>query len=373
MLFASMPLPATDLFRGKTSGIIEQGGLKTKALEYWAKKGKAPPGVTLLPGDGVYVSSLGNDANSGIATSSPVKNINVGVRRAAETGRSNIFIAKGIYSRVNGGMDAGADGILVNTGTVNLIGGCETNFVLRIAGSYSELDGGGSGRIISIADIHSVSCDGFVIRASMTAAAGGGIYVRGTHSVLLSNIIISNNTASTGAGIYLENSTNILIAKVTIQSNRGQSGTGGIAVVTSGNIVLDNIICAGNRGTGGGGGGAVILIDSTPVSIINCSISNNKWGGPWECAIELNYATTTPQITISGNNLTGDGSGAVIAETGVDVSGHSIINNISIGSLLTRLYREISGDIPLGSVLMLNTPGHAFHDAAAASGNSETP
>jgi len=129
------------------------------------------------------------------------------------------------------------------------------------AGSDSTIiDGNQNGRVIKVGDDASppLEISGFTITNGSTNGRGGGMQIKMTGDILLSDLIISNNQANTGGGIIVE-------------------GIGG-AWNGEAHVIVENVIFSGNHATGNGGGYSV-YDDYVSTLFKSVTFANNSAGG----------------------------------------------------------------------------------------------
>jgi hypothetical protein len=217
------------------------------------------------------------------------------------------------------------------TVTADVSANAATVSVISLINVGAQARGGGiyaSGQGLTVTG--DVSGNGLGMFGSLSFSAGGGIYLGGASEATISGAVSENHINTT-----------ISIAD--------QASGNGIAVVDSQGVILDGIVVRDNDFTGFGGDPEQIRLESTTAgSLGNLVINQCSIGGP---------------------------IGAGIVETGgegyADVSGHAITNNAFYG--LDSLYRNSDGavvDADAAGLEVLNTPSHASHDAATASGNT---
>jgi hypothetical protein len=122
------------------------------------------------------------------------------------------------------------------------------------------IDGNQNGRVIKVGDDASppLEISGFTITNGSTNGRGGGMQIKMTGDILLSDLIISNNQANTGGGIIVE-------------------GIGG-AWNGEAHVIVENVIFSGNHATGNGGGYSV-YDDYVSTLFKSITFANNSAGG----------------------------------------------------------------------------------------------
>lgn len=208
----------------------------------------------------IFVAANGEDSNSGLTGSNPLKTITKAME-IIYTDVSNphtIYIESGIYSDSTNGERFPIYGMsnLTITGTNR---------------DSTILDGeGGAGLIYMISDSNLTVENMSIINGF--ASEGGGIYCRDS-SPLLSNLIISNNTAILGGGIYCANNSHLQLINVLVKENRANYGGGikcsGSIIFNQSRVTLSNSTVTDNYANIRGGGlviGIYSTIDFDPVN-----------------------------------------------------------------------------------------------------------
>ncbi|MCX8097084.1 MAG: right-handed parallel beta-helix repeat-containing protein, partial [Spirochaetes bacterium] len=230
--------------------------------------------------DAVYVSILGNDANSGSRVK-PLRSIQKGIERAVQLGLSNIYVSAGVYTPGNGLNNSNIGVVITNNG-LNIVGGWDNNFNSIIG--YSELDGMNNlYHVVYASNVSGVSLSNFVVRNgrvySYPFGVGGGLYLYRFNYGILSNLIVTNNYSSSGGGgICLWYSTNNIIYGEVNNNISGYMGGGIYLGNSSGNVINGNV----NNNISGGSGGGVYLYNSSSNRVfanVYSNIATNVGGG----------------------------------------------------------------------------------------------
>ena len=134
---------------------------------------------------------------------------------------------------------------------------------LKLIGSGPDstlIDGNQNGRVIKVGDGASPPSEisGFTITNGNTGGRGGGIQIKMTGDILLSNLVISNNQANSGGGIIVE-------------------GIGG-AWNGEAHVSVENVVFSGNHATGNGGG-YTIYDDYVSTLFKSVTFANNSADG----------------------------------------------------------------------------------------------
>lgn len=391
-----------DIFRGRRDTMYGA------ALRAYA------PAIVLPPG--IFVSTLGSDANAGTNHLSAVKSLPAAIQRMSLYGRTNVYVAKGLYTRGNG-LAAGMDGVTISGAGMNFIGGWENSFFSRSASERSILDGGNAVfRVVLISNAQTIRFDGFsIVRGGTTTISGGGIALIGVTSAILSNNLIMSNAGYNGGGLHASNCTGITIASSCFFSNRAQNYGGAFMSVGSQSISIhDSLMLNGNGAAHAGG---FYLLQSANIIVSNVSILSNAGGSGAASSIDSSTNVTFVRVTAASNALAGqtiylnsfntftlrdsyitnndNTSCSVLISTspgltishcvfgGVagtlygimelsDATGHTLVNNGFISGTMNNLYHDLTTPdanftVDVTGIGNLNTPAQT--GAAVSSGN----
>jgi hypothetical protein len=246
----------------------------------------------------VFVCVTGDDGNAGTRIA-PLKTIQEAISKSQTLGFDTIHVAQGTYTPGNGLKTSGNEGLLINVGAINFVGGWNTSFTSR--SGRSELDAQESlYHVIWINDVNGVTIDGFIIRGGKADggafhSCGGGIFIDNGQWHRITNTVISDNTAEYGGGIFIDH---------------------GIFHSIDGNI-FDN---TANRGGG-------IYFNAGLEHFITASVFNNiaqEHGGGMYLHQSDAY---TLDGTISNNIATNDGGGIFANQSSNIIISANIITN----------------------------------------------
>ena len=216
-----------------------------------------------------YVSTSGNDSNSGKTSSAALKTIQKAVDKASAN--DTILVAKGTYSYI-------------------VIPGTKTGLTVKATGLQSEtiIKGASQHRCVTIGDgsVTNIYVVGFTLTGASTYDSGnsGAGALGGTYN----NCLITGNTSgsfTTGAGAY-----KCTLNGCTISNNQCSDWTGGIE-----SCIASNCVITANKSTNVGAGGAAGCI------LIECKITDNTGGGGgggarnctlYRCLLENNTRTS---------------------------------------------------------------------------------
>ena len=216
----------------------------------------------------LYVSPDGDNTNSGLTQSEPLKNIAYALTKIASdsTHPNTIHLANGIYSP-----SLTEEIFPLNCRSyVSIIGENEENTIL---------DGNSLSGIIScVFDDNCFYIENLTIKNS-DASVGAGMTFQTNSSPIIRNITLKDNTCSIGGGaIYCGDNCNPIFENVTIIDNYAEN-IPGIFLTSNCNPIFINSKINGNYTTPGINGiaGICCLVQSNPI-FINTEITNNIAG-----------------------------------------------------------------------------------------------
>jgi parallel beta-helix repeat protein len=268
--------------------------------------------------------SVGDDANpgDGWGAGHALATIGRGIELAdANPGVDTIHVAAGTY---NEHLNLVSDVTLL--GGYPAAGGPTRD---RMA-NPTYIDGGGTGRPVTINGVSNVTLDGFVIQNGFIEGRGGGIDIETSSSVTINDNAITNNTNANdwGGGIaVVASSITITNNDIKVNKTTGTNPSGGglsfwldCTGVVSGNNILGN--------TAGDNGGGIIIADCSGrvVQVRNNVISDNNADagggiaiGNALCVIDGNTIENNTATNFVGGGIcvTGSGSNATIRNNAI--------------------------------------------------------
>ncbi len=232
-----------------------------------------------------YVGINGDDGNSGDDPLHAYRHIQKGVDEVFALGGGSVYVAYGTYQ----------ENVQVKT-NVAVIGVPQAPPAAIVeSGSGQDtipchdkptINGGGSGAVVTFDGVQNASISNFWI-IDGKAENGGGVSVKGSHSITIdANCIDRNNADKQGGGIYIGDASSVVnVTRNLIRFNKAGRDGGGIAVVDSREvfIVNDNLISlneaitnlASKQGTGGG----ILLYQSHIIEITRARLIRNTCDG----------------------------------------------------------------------------------------------
>lgn len=213
-----------------------------------------------------YVSTTGDDLNSGADPASPMRTIDAALYLADAVTPTEIRAAGGLYLEA---------GVRIWHASV-LSCGWSQDFTARDTDVHvTEINAGRMGYVVRTAGINNASViDGCTIaRGFRDSFGGGGVVVSADSAVVNNNVIVGNATSTIGGGIYWVASTSYggkpTFSNNVILGNRAFNREGGGIVIYPHyntlqeirvNITRNRIL--GNRSFGGAGGGVSLSTSS---------------------------------------------------------------------------------------------------------------
>jgi predicted outer membrane repeat protein len=241
----------------------------------------------------LYVSPLGDDANSGLTPADPLKTITRALVNivADSLNPRTIHLAGGVYSSSATGE------------TYPLF--CRSHVSFLGAGSDSTvLDGEGNTRIFYSARDSSFAIGSMTIRHGYTYDGGGGLYCDRSHLALWEVVFQDNSTVGQG-GAILTRQSRLTAADLILRNNSAAVG-GGLAGSDLSTLILTGGVISGNTAAMGGG----LALRQSEGILSDLTIHGNQasqWGGGIECAQVSGL--TLSGVTVRNNTAAVRGGG----------------------------------------------------------------
>ena len=278
-----------------------------------------PVNFQLLNRDFWYVTTLGNDSNDCVTTTTSCATIQGALDKAVSG--DTIKITAETYQGTN-------PNIVNISKDITLIGGWDSTFTSRVG--MTRLDGQTIRRGMYIVN-STTQLIVFIINFEITngnlgGADGSGIYVGSQSNVSIINSLIHNNYSNYGGGIYSAQAKSLSIIKSTIGENSAKSG-GGIFSYLTGQINLSNSTIYNNSTTTIAGG----------INIEGVYYLNNKVVLQ-NTVIAGNYSPQNPDCWLNNENK-------------VISNGYNLIQNINGCSFTPSIEDIVGQDVKFGSLL----------------------
>jgi nitrous oxidase accessory protein NosD len=186
---------------------------------------------------------------------------------------------------------------------LNVFGTCRGNYViaksLRVFGSTDAtaptvLDGGGSGRVLTVLPQLDSTVTVTLARLIVTGGGEGGIEVGEGTVVALNRSTVRRNAATNRVGAGIQNGGDLTLNNTAVTGNRAVLDGGGI--YNFGDLTLNSSRLTRNT-TGGGGGG----LFNEGTAVLNFSrVTENIAGGPGGGILNVNTLELNSTV-VSGN------------------------------------------------------------------------
>lgn len=252
------------------------------------------------------------------------------------------------YDSIQAAIDAAGDGdtIRVPTGTytenltidrsITLQGGWGVDCSSRISTDPADtiIDGGGTGRVITIDGSYTVTIEGLTIRNGdatgqgggiADADSGGGIYARNA-TVTIENCAITGNVGAwDGGGIFLWNC-DVTLSNNHIYANQAFNGAGLYLYQSDGAELTGNQIHNNTANNFGGG----LYLNVSDATLNTNNIYSNEANDGAGLAMAISDVTFNSN-TFSSNTATGDGGGLYHFCGSATLNSNTIQNNTAGG------------------------------------------
>ncbi|NQU35694.1 MAG: T9SS type A sorting domain-containing protein [Bacteroidetes bacterium] len=257
-------------------------------------------GLVYQISDDIYVSPDGDDNNSGISLSEPIKTIKHGFSIASsnESNPINMHLASGVYSEATN----------LESFPIRPI-----DYLNIIGHDLVIIDADSIASTFEIIDLRNVKLENLQLQKGY-AKYGGGINIEDSE-VELYKLNITNNISTHHAGaIYAEN-TQLRLSDLVVNNNKSFKYQGAI-MVTESSVDISNSIIDRNQALGTGG----ITASFSEINIIGSQITNNfdesSTGG-----LSLYYTNANIINSTFSNNTTNEyWSGSILAYDSVALS-----------------------------------------------------
>ncbi|MDM8530022.1 choice-of-anchor Q domain-containing protein [Anaerolineales bacterium HSG25] len=290
-----------------------------------------------------HVVTTGSDEGNNCTDKTvPCKTVSYALSQTAND--DEILIAQGLYEDAD---------LLINQ-AVSLRGGYTPDFSKQVINPNNTIiDAQGLGRSLRIQNVPSMfelEIEGLAFKnGQATGAAGGGIYIQGSSSPRLENLLVEGSEAAQGGGIYIDSTSGGIPYLLDVHiNNTNATGRGGGIYLNRGDLVLERITVtnasanqggavynlrsnttlsattlSGNSATNGG----AIYNDGGSFNLYNGYVySNTATSGDGGGLYSKNGTLTVYHNTLFNNQASGSGGHIYQASGGL-----SVINNILAG------------------------------------------
>ena len=274
-----------------------------------------------------YVSTIGNDTNSGTAAAQSFRTLAKAVSSAQSTANDVIHMAAGAYTESNINVNAKVLTITGNTSTDTILqaaptpftagagiltgfssGGNIRNLTLRYGNAGS---GYGSSGAVSLGGVDTYF-DNCVFATNACGTDGGAIWGTGAATYTFRNCQFAGNRATGNGGAIYVVSPNVIASNCTFQANLSGGSGGAILRGNSsvGKITVYDSWVSGNAATNHGG--AIWGSRDTAVTIWNSTLSSNRavlgCGGAID--VSMNDGSVTCMVVNSTITMNSAGGGS---------------------------------------------------------------
>lgn len=220
-----------------------------------------------------------------------------------------------------------------------------------VTGNIAESEGGGgicvwsgSGARVSNCTVSENSANGTIVATGV----GGGIWVKGTGSVISNSLILMNKTScggDPGAGVYFAAAGTIQNCVVAHNHSAGGGGCG-IAVVQTGNPAVNVLYCTIVKNSTTSANYAALRGGGANTKAVNCIVNKSYRTGTNASATSVNEirdATAINTIYFNGSTVT-DGGGNIVAPNNTDANWAGFVRttsfNADVNASLTAAQKE---------------------------------
>jgi parallel beta-helix repeat protein len=155
-------------------------------------------------------------------------------------------------------------------------------------------------------------------RATISGAAGGGLYILGGNVQVVDSTLSNNTASSSGGGVYIDSSINTLLRNCLITGNQAGRDGAGVSSNWDSSTDIDNCTIAGNTVTDTNGlGGGVRAGYTGTLSILNSILWDNSAAHGDQVAIGVNGMPA--DVYVNYSDIQG-GTTAVYYDPGVSPS-----------------------------------------------------
>ncbi|NPV01409.1 MAG: hypothetical protein HPY53_08510 [Brevinematales bacterium] len=251
------------------------------AVNEYGKSVQFSNSIRVFQNEAIYVAGWGDDTNSGITNTSPVRTILKASQLYDLNGAGEIRVATGVYDD-----NINSCCVLMKAGMI-LRGGYDNTFLTNNPALYpTKLDGlpGNALHVIAAVDGGKCTLDGLIISRGIAnddflfGKHGGGILALGTEMVIKNCIIESNYALQCGGGIYVMNGS-VTISNTLFRENIAASQGGACFLYDVARADIDYLLITNTYAESGGGIYGKNVASFTMDNSIIADVTSKKSGG----------------------------------------------------------------------------------------------
>jgi hypothetical protein len=225
------------------------------AVNEYGKSVQFSNNIRVFQNEAIYVAGWGDDTNSGITNSSPVRTILKAAQLYELNGAGEIRVATGVYDDYFNNYC-----VLMKAGMI-IRGGYDNTFAVNDPALYPTKIDGLSGNVLHVivaVDGGKCTLDGLIISRGIAnddflfGKHGGGVLVLGTEMVIKNCIIESNYALQCGGGIYVM-SGSVTISNTLFRQNIAMSQGGACFLYDVAMADIDTVMITNTYAESGGG------------------------------------------------------------------------------------------------------------------------
>ncbi|OHD61710.1 MAG: hypothetical protein A2014_11160 [Spirochaetes bacterium GWF1_49_6] len=251
------------------------------AVNEYGKSVQFSNNIRVFQNEAIYVAGWGDDTNSGITNSSPVRTILKAAQLYELNGAGEIRVATGVYDDYFNNYC-----VLMKAGMI-IHGGYDDTFAVNDPALYPTKIDGLSGNVLHVivaVDGGKCTLDGLIISRGIAnddflfGKHGGGVLVLGTEMVIKNCIIESNYALQCGGGIYVM-SGSVTISNTLFRQNIAMSQGGACFLYDVAMADIDTVMITNTYAESGGGiYGKNVALFTMDNSVI-ADVTSKKSGG----------------------------------------------------------------------------------------------
>ncbi len=266
----------------------------------------------------IYVSTTGNDANSGLSWALAKRTVQAGISTAVQA--DEVWVAKGTYTElITLGRRVGLFGGFAGTENAR----DQRNWLVNL----TVLDGNNAGTAVTVPQgaFATTALDGFTVKRGKGVAAttnnGGGMYCR-IASVSTANNIFESNAATNGGAIFFDFSPSVLANN--ILRNNSVTSQGGAIYASNAPPTIGTSQFSNNGAVHGGG----MYLDGSAAAVSICSFNGNHVSQNGGGLYLQSSSASIGSCAFSGNAASSGGGGLyIVSSSAASITGNAITSN----------------------------------------------